>query len=218
MSADNRRSLGADIIRGLGLWILFVDHLQPNFWSHFTPAQLGFSDFAEVFVFFSGYVNALMYERAFEDGGPRAAFRKLGTRVKRLYITHIATMAACIAILAAFAARGVRIHEPVLYLWMDAPFMYVLRILALLYAPHWFSLLPLYIVLAPFTLLAVYALRRWVLFTLGVSFILWCVAQFRVTDPPVMLRQGAWFFHPLAWQWMVVLGVAAAMYWDRVKE
>src|ERR1019366_2747618 len=46
--ASNKRNLAADIFRGLGLWILFIDHLEPNFWSHFTPGQFGFSDFAEI--------------------------------------------------------------------------------------------------------------------------------------------------------------------------
>ena len=217
MSQAGRRDLAADVFRGLGLWILFVDHLEPNFWSHFTPGRFGFSDFAEIFVFFSGYINASMYGRALQAGSG-TAIRKLWTRLARLYLAHIATMAACIAVLAVFAARGVRLHDPILYKWMDAPLEYTARILALLYAPHWFSLLPLYIVLAPFTLLAVYALQRWPSITLAASFIVWCVAQSKATDFPVMTSQEAWYFRPLAWQWMMVLGAATAMYWDRVKR
>jgi hypothetical protein len=214
--ASNKRNLAADIFRGLGLWILFIDHLEPNFWSHFTPGQFGFSDFAEIFVFFSGYINAGMYERAFASGGVRAALHKLRGRIFRLYAAHILTMVASVALLAFFAARGLRIADNTLYLWMRNPPEYAVRTLALFYAPHWYSLLPLYIVLAPFTVLAIYSLRRRPLFTLSLSFLVWCVAQFPFTDLAVMTRQEAWFFRPLAWQWIMVLGAASAMHSDRV--
>ena len=215
--ASNKRNLAADIFRGLGLWILFIDHLEPNFWSHFTPGQFGFSDFAEIFVFFSGYINARMNERAFAWGGPLAALRKLSGRIFRLYAAHIVTMAASIAILAFFAARGIRITDNTLYLWIQNPPEYAVRTLALFYAPHWYSLLPIYIVLAPFTILVINSLRRWPRLTLTVSFLVWCVAQFPFTDLAVMTRQEAWFFRPIAWQWMMVLGAASAMYSDRIK-
>ena len=214
--ASNKRSLAADIFRGLGLWILFIDHLEPNFWSHFTPGQFGFSDFAEIFVFFSGYLNAGMYERAFASGGTQAALRKLRGRVFRLYAAHILTMAGSVAILAFFAARGLRITDNTLYLWIQNPPEYAVRTLALFYAPHWYSLLPLYIVLAPCAVLVIKPLRRWPVLTLSLSFLLWCVAQFPFTDLPVMTRQEAWFFRPIAWQWIMVLGAASAMYSDRI--
>ena len=218
MNESGKRNLAADVFRGLGLWILFIDHLQPNFWAHFTPAQFGFSDFAEIFVFFSGYINALMYERALQSGGFAAGIRKLRTRLVRLYFAHVATMAASIAILALFAVYGVRLGEPVLYLWESAPWEYAWRTLVLLYAPHWYSLLPLYIALAPFTVLAVYTLRRWPGASLTASFAVWCLAQLSITDFGVMTRQEAWYFRPLAWQWMAVMGAATAMYWMRVRE
>jgi hypothetical protein len=212
------RNLAVDFFRGLGLWFLFVDHLEPNFWSHFTPAQLGFSDFAEIFIFLSGYINAGMYRRALEAGGVAAALRKLRTRIARLYGAHIGSMAASFVLLAAFASRGLRLNEPVLYLWMGAPAKYATRTLALLYGPHWYSLLPLYIVLAPFTLLAVIALRRHPRWTLAVSFAIWCIAQSRALDLPVMTRQEAWYFRPLAWQFLFVIGASAEMYGERVRQ
>jgi len=55
------RNQAVDFFRGLGLWMLFVNHLTPNVWSQLTTAQFGFSDFAEILVFLSGYVNASMY-------------------------------------------------------------------------------------------------------------------------------------------------------------
>jgi hypothetical protein len=213
--SGGNRNQTIDFFRGLGLWILFVDHLQPNVWSHFTLAQFGFSDFAEIFVFISGYVNAGMYERAFRSGGITAALGKLGTREAKIYTAHIATMVAGFAILAGLASRGVRLDEPGLYLWMAQPVRYLVRTLVLLYSPNEFALLPLYLVLSPVALIAVVGLRRWPDWFLAGSFALWCVSQFRVIDLQVM--REAWYYQPLAWQFLLVLGIASKMYWADVK-
>jgi hypothetical protein len=209
------RNPAIDFFRGVGLWGLFIDHCEPNFWSYFTPGHMGFSDFSEVFIFLSGYVNAGVYRRALEAGGVSRALHKLGARVVRLYVAHIASMAAGMAVLAAFASRGLRLNEPALYLWMDAPAKYAARTLALLYAPSWFDLLPLYIVLAPVTLLAVMAMRR-PLVTLAISCAIWCGAQTHAFDLSGLVEEGSWTFHPLAWQFLFVIGASTEMYWERV--
>src|SRR5580700_3564055 len=64
----NRNAI-LDLLRGVGLWILLIDHVQPDILSMLTPAQLGFSDFAELFIFVSGFINAAMYQRALASGG-----------------------------------------------------------------------------------------------------------------------------------------------------
>lgn len=214
--SDRSRNQAVDFFRGLGLWILFVDHLQPNVWSHFTLAQFGFSDFAEIFLFLSGFVNAGMYERAFQSGGIAAAVRKLGAREARIYSAHIATMVAGFAILAAFASRGLRLNDPALYVWMAQPVRYLLRTLLLLYSPTDFALLPLYLVLSPVALIAVVALRRWPAWFLAGSFALWCVSQSRVLDLQEM--REAWYYQPFAWQFLLVLGMASKIYWADVKR
>ncbi|HEY1206449.1 MAG: OpgC domain-containing protein [Bryobacteraceae bacterium] len=217
-SRGTSRNEAIDFFRGLGLWIVLVDHLQPNVWSHFSLAQFGFSDFAEIFVFLSGYVNAGMYERALHAGGIAAAVRKLRSRAARLYMAHIATMAASFAIFGACASRGLRLDEPVLYVWMGDPARYLARTLFLLYSPRLYSLLPLYIVLAPFTLAAVVALRRWPVWALASSFALWCIALSRSADFPFMVTHEAWFFNPVAWQFLFVIGAASKMYWPGLRR
>jgi hypothetical protein len=215
MNRESNRNLAVDMFRGLGLWILFLDHLEPNVWSNFTPAHFGFSDFAEIFIFLSGYITAGMYGRALDAGG---AIRKLGMRMARLYAAHLATMVATFGMLGFFASRGLRLPDPVLYVWLSSPAKYGARTLALLYCPHWFSLLPLYIVLAPVTLLAVTSLRRRPMLTLAVSFAIWCIAQTRVADLPIMARGEAWYFHPLAWQFLIVIGASMQIYWKQFQR
>jgi hypothetical protein len=213
------RKTAVDFCRGLGLWMLFVDHFEPDFWSHFTMGHIGFSDFAEVFVFLSGFTNAAMYRRALATGGPALAARKLRVRLARLYVAHIASMVASLAVLAAFEAGGLLLSGPDFYLWESAPAKYAVRMLTLIYAPSWFGLLPLYILLAPFTLLAAIAMRRWPLFTLAASFAIWCIAQsdaFKLSSAAA--DPGMVYFHPLAWQFLFVIGVSAETYWERVRR
>lgn len=212
-----RNSL-VDLVRGLGLWILLIDHIQPDVLSQITPWQLGFSDFAEIFVFLSGFINAGMYERALRCGGMRGANQKLWSRVGRLYIAHITTMLVCFGILGAAASAKIYVPEPKLYVWMSAPASYLVKTALLLYNPYLFSLLPLYIVIAPFMLLSTVGLKRAPRITLGVSAALWCVAQSRLLDLPIATKLEGWYFHPLGWQFLFVLGEATQMYWIRVRD
>jgi hypothetical protein len=211
-SPSSMRSVAIDFFRGLGLWVIYVDHIYPNFWSRFTLGHFGFSDFSEVFVFISGFVNAAMYSRALETGGLRAAIRKLSSRMSRLYLVHIATMALSLVVLAAGLRLGLRLYDPEPYFWMTDPYKYFLRILAMSYAPSLHSLLPLYIVTAPGLLLAVICLRRALLPTLTVSFVVWSADQFHIFDPLVTSRLEGWSFHPFAWQFLFVIGAAIQIY------
>lgn len=217
-SGGTRRNEAIDFFRGVGLCMILVDHLQPNVCAHFTLAQLGFSDFAEVFVFLSGYVNAGMYERALQSGGIAAALKKLRARAAKLYLAHLATMAASFAILAACASHGLRLDKPGLYVWVGEPARYLAQALSLVYCPYLYSLLPLFIILAPFTLAAVVALRRWPGGTLACSFALWCIGRSRSAEFHVFTAYGAWSFNPVAWQFLFVIGAAAKMYWPVVRR
>jgi hypothetical protein len=211
-SGESIRSVAMDFFRGLGLWVIYVDHIYPNYWSRFTLGHFGFSDFSEVFVFISGFVNAAMYSRALETGGLRAAIRKLSFRMSRLYLVHIATMALSLVVLTAGLRLSLKLYDPGPYVWMTDPYRYLLRILAMSYAPDLNSLLPLYIVTAPALLLAIICLRRAPLPTLTVSFIVWTADQFHIFDPLVTSRLEGWAFHPLAWQFLFVIGAAIQIY------
>jgi hypothetical protein len=211
------RNQAVDFFRGLGLCLVFVNHLRPNVWAHFTPAQFGFSDFAEIFVFLSGYVSASMYERTVQSGGIIAAVGKFRTRFAKLYVAHIVSLVTSLAILGAFASHGLRLDDSDLYVWMENPAQYLWKVLFLLYSPGLFGLLPLYLLLSPVALIAVIALRRWPALVLASSFTLWWVAQTGGRfDFPFM--QEIWFFQPFAWQFLLVIGAASQMYWSEVTR
>ncbi len=210
------RSAAVDFFRGLGLLMVYVDHIVPNFWHVFTLQGIGLSDFAEIFVFLSGYVNAAIYGRVLDSGPFRvivpALFRRTAARMLKLYAAHLATMAACLGLVALFAARGVVIHQAQTNLFLSDPLKYALRAIVLLYAPFAHSVLPLYIVFVPFLPLIVIGLRRFPVLTLFVSSAIWLMARFPALIPPQTQTAEAWVFDPLAWQFMLVVGSAAQIY------
>ena len=55
------RDLRLDLLRGLGLWMIFLDHIPDDVVSWMTLRNYGFSDAAEFFVFISGYLAGFIY-------------------------------------------------------------------------------------------------------------------------------------------------------------
>src|SRR5260370_11733375 len=55
------RDLRLDLFRGIGLWMIFLDHIPHDVVSWLTLRNYGFSDAAEFFVFISGYLVGWIY-------------------------------------------------------------------------------------------------------------------------------------------------------------
>jgi hypothetical protein len=55
------RDLRLDLFRGIGLWMIFLDHIPDDVVSWLTLRNYGFSDAAEFFVFISGYLAGYIY-------------------------------------------------------------------------------------------------------------------------------------------------------------
>jgi hypothetical protein len=210
------RNSAVDFFRGLGLWIVFIDHIDPNVWSRYMLGGIGFSDFAEIFVFLSGFVGVGSYACALARGDVRGCVSKLVRRMGRLYGAHLLSFSTGLLLLAVFAQRGLWLNEPSLYSWTQQPEHYAWLALSLRYAPHLFSLLPLYIVSAPILLLATIGLRRIPALTVSISAGLWLISQIPFVDAH-MLHPGG-YFRPLAWQFLFVLGACARMHSERFSK
>ena len=65
------RDLRLDFFRGLGLWMIFLDHIPDDVVSWLTLRNYGFSDAAEFFVFISGYLAGA--DAAIQAGRSRRA-------------------------------------------------------------------------------------------------------------------------------------------------
>jgi hypothetical protein len=72
-----KRDLRLDLLRGIGQWMIFLDHIPYNFLNWFTLRNYGFSDAAEIFVFISGYSIGFAYGPAIKAGQFLAGAKRL---------------------------------------------------------------------------------------------------------------------------------------------
>src|SRR5690606_13359377 len=170
----------------------------------------GFSDAAEAFVFMSGMAAGLAYSNRFRSGSLWAAIAKVWARARQLYFVHIAMTMLCLAIFAA-AATWFGLPEvltkngiPTLF---QQPLSALVGIPLLTHQLGYLNILPLYMMLllaAPLFMLV--GLRRPYML-LGLSILLWLIAaQFRL-NLPNFPNPGGWFFNPLSWQILFVIGL-----------
>src|SRR4029078_6880568 len=97
-SAD--RDLRLDLVRGLALWLIFLDHIPSNAVSWITIRNYGFSDATEIFVFISGYTAAFVYGRALREHGFIVASARVLKRAWQIYIAHVFLLAIYLAEIA----------------------------------------------------------------------------------------------------------------------
>ena len=83
------RDLRLDLFRGIGLWMIFLDHIPHDVVAWLTLRNYGFSDAAEFFVFISGYLIGFIYTPIVRAGLLLAALKRLLKRAGQLYIAHI---------------------------------------------------------------------------------------------------------------------------------
>ncbi|WP_207536762.1 OpgC family protein [Sabulicella rubraurantiaca] len=201
------RDLRADLLRGLALWMIVVNHTPGNALSQFTLKNFSFADATEAFVLLAGYAGAFAYAGAADRQGWAMAAGRALRRVGKLYMAHIfllVVFTAQVGFSAAALDRGTYLDELALDPFAEDPYRTLLEALLLRFQPAFLDILPLYIVLLVL-LLPMLALRRRPLLLLGISLAIWAAARgFDVNFP--RWREGGWFFNPLGWQLLFVIG------------
>ena len=71
------RDLRLDLFRGVGLWMIFLDHIPHDVVAWLTLRNYGFSDAAEFFVFISGYLAGFIYGPIIGTGYLLAPLRRM---------------------------------------------------------------------------------------------------------------------------------------------
>ena len=210
-AATSARDVRLDFFRGVALFLIFVDHIPGNLLSDFTVQSLGFSDAAEIFIFVSGYTAALVYGRAMLKQGVFIAAAKVFHRVWQLYVAHIFIFLIFTALVSYNAlafqnpASGKELHVAKFF---TEPHIAVIRALELRFQPTFLDILPLYIVLLAGFPLVLLLLRRHILTALVISFAIYLSAQTFGISLHGYPGHQAWFFNPLAWQLLFVIGAA----------
>jgi len=216
-----------DFLRGIALATIFINHIPGNVLSHFTPVNFGFSDAAEIFVTLAGFAAAQAYFPTYAKGDRLAATLKSWRRAWLLYLCHIASTIACVAILAAAAILFARpgyladtiepLYLNVAPLFTDPPRGYI-GLATLGHQLGYFNILPMYMVLL-FAMPAIMALALHGLTPLvTASVALWIAAGTFAVDLPNYPTPGGWYFNPFAWQILLVGGFALGVAWrQRLK-
>lgn len=207
-----------DVLRGLALVMIFINHVPGNALEHFTNRNWGFSDAAEGFVFLSGTAAGLAYCSGFLAAPYWPGVARVWARARTLYFVHLSTTAMAIGIFAA-AALWFGLYELLTTINLRPAFSNPLGVLigipTLGHQLGYFNILPLYLTLLLVTPLLIWVGLRRPYLLLALSIATWVVAgQFRFNLPNYP-NPGGWFFNPLSWQIIFVAGLLTGIFLKR---
>src|SRR5215510_12566395 len=209
---QSRRDLRLDLFRGLSLFFIFIDHIPNNVLSYVTLHSIAFSDAAEVFIFISGYAAATVYGRALQRQGGIAATGQIYRRIWQLYVAHIFIF----VILAAEVCYATLSLQNQTYSedfgidnFIDEPQVAIIKVLLLQYQPQFLDILPIYMILLGVFPLVLLLLERCLLLPLVLSGAIYLLTLHFGWQPHSYPDNEGWFFNPLAWQFLFVIGATA---------
>ena len=202
-----------DFWRGLALIMIFIDHVPGIIFENYTYRNFGISDAAEVFVFLAGWSLRLVVASARKTQSPLRITLRLEARALKIYIAQIFITSIALAI----TATGALYFKDSLVLdWNNAAVIFEnpveaqLGIVLLSHQLGYFDILPLYVVLmaaAPLIVL-VDRISGWLLLALSIT--IYVLTLWSGVNIPTWPVEGRWFFNPLAWQLVFVLGFLIA--------
>lgn len=197
----SERDLRIDLIRGLVLFIIFIDHTGFIWLSDYTMQRFGFIDASEVFIFLSGYVSGIAYTKVLQSQGLMSCQKKALRRCLQLYLAEVSLFLVCLPLVRWVAQWNPNLPADILHYYRDAPLEAGIRVLTMSSTVTLLGLLPVYIVFIGFTPLALYLLIRRPGLFMFLSIGSYCAAQvvsaLRTTPPPEV---QVWYFNPFAWQ------------------
>ncbi|MNJ26506.1 OpgC protein [compost metagenome] len=215
----NGRDPRIDFFRGLALIFIFWDHIPHNPLGQITLRNIGFSDAAEVFVFLAGYAAVLAYGKVLQRDGYLIACVKILRRTWVLYVVHIFLLAMLMGIVF-YANSHVQtrdlVEEMGLTHFITNPQQALTDELLLRFKPNLMDPLPLYIVLLAGLAIALPLLLRHTWAVVGVSMAVYLMAP-KLGWNLANFSDGVWYFNPVTWQFLFVLGGAAAIHGQRPR-
>ncbi|NBE06872.1 OpgC family protein [Paragemmobacter ruber] len=212
LPARSVRDPRLDVFRGICLVMIFVNHVPGTVFEDFTTRNFGFSDAAEGFVLMSGIAAGLAYSNDFRDRSMRlwTGLARVWRRVWTLYLVHILTTFAALAIAAAVALwlgnAEVLFENQMKWVWTD-PLRTLVGLVILTHQFGYVNILPLYLTLLAITPVLLFVAWRAPLWLLAASILVWLVAGLYHLGPPNFPTQGVWFFNPLTWQLIFIIGL-----------
>lgn len=202
-----------DFWRGFALLTIFVNHVPGLYFERFTFRNLSLSDSAELFVFLAGWAM-----RKLVDGPARALsagflVMRLEGRALTVYVAQTVLTEIAIALLAA---ASILLDAPFLIDWHNAsavfndPVRAHVGLVLLTHQLGYFNILPLYVVLVFIAPLIALGQRYAAPLLLPTSLAIYAATLAFGVNLPTWPVEGTWFFNPLAWQLIYVLGFLLA--------
>ena len=203
-----------DFWRGLALVIIFIDHVPGIVFESYTLRSIAVSDAAEIFVFLAGWsMRLLVSSRQVRDMKGWQVFLRLEGRAVTIFAAQIVITEIA---LAMTAAGSLLLENPLLLEWNNAAAVFENPIEAhvgLVFLSHqlgYFDILPLYVVLMASAPIAVLCDRYFPHLLMPLSLAIYAAALATGVNLPTWPVEGRWFFNPLAWQLIFVLGFVLA--------
>ena len=210
-----------DFWRGVALVMIFVNHIPGMVYSYLTLRNYAISDAAELFVFLAGCSLAFLANSQSSVKPLRYVLMRLLLRTFEIWQAQIATISVAIALLGAGALA---FSDPLLLEWHNAgPAFYdtvraSIGLVVLTYQIGYFNILPLYVVLLLLAIVFV-VISRWSLgLAMAASAALYLATLAFELELPSWPAQGSWFFNPLSWQFLFMLGFAAIVTKRKLPE
>ncbi len=206
-----KRDARIDVLRGLALLMIFVDHIPGNKLGWVTLHVFGFADAAELFVLFAGFASMLAYGRLMLRDGMAPGMRRVAARCLRIYLTHVGLLLATFVAVRSWT-KTFHLAPLSMAPLLDAGWVGLVHGLTLHALPGYLDILPLYIVLlGMFPVL--FLMMRWRPWAgLAVSGAVWLAALLdHRLNLPNWLDPLGWYFDPFSWQFLFAIGAALAL-------
>jgi len=214
--AGSGRDLRIDACRGLALWWIFLDHVPNNVGSWLTPRSYGFCDAAEIFMFISGVTCALAYGRAQQREGWSSMIGRSLRRGWDIYAAFLLLTVAC-TILVYLAGTDHLADESNTRVLFESPGAALVHAAILQYRPVNTDVLPVFVIYHVLFAPLLWLLLRAPNVTLGLSLLLYALVQIFGWSVPAW-PNSVWYFNPLAWQFLVVLGAWCVIEGNKIQR
>ncbi|OWU84207.1 hypothetical protein ATO6_14260 [Oceanicola sp. 22II-s10i] len=214
-AAVKARDPRLDTFRGLALVMILIDHMPGNPYEQWTYRTYGFSDAAEAFFVLSGIAAGLAYSPRFapdklQRDGLWPATSPLWKRAWTLYLVHLLLTLWAIVIFSGgadlFGDPGMmQLHN--LGAVFENPEEIFFGIATLGHQIGYVNILSVYALLLLFAPLAILVAMHRPGVVLAASAGLWFVAGTWNINLQNYPNGGVWFFNPLSWQLIFVIGL-----------
>ncbi|WP_026607346.1 OpgC family protein [Methylocapsa acidiphila] len=198
-----------DFWRGFALLTIFINHVPGLYFERFTFRNVSLSDSAELFVLLAGWAMRKLIDGPARALSGSALVLRLEGRAMTVYVAQTVITEIAIALLAA---ASLLLDAPFLIDWHNAsavfndPVRAHIGLVLLTHQLGYFNILPLYVVLVVGAPIIVLTHRNAARALLPFSFALYAGALAFGVNFRTWPVEGTWFFNPLAWQLIYVLG------------